>query len=165
MNGLRHVCYRQSTKINTYIGLTVLTALMYLLVEPMKTPCELVVWYVLPMIRRGLADELIDHHSLRQVDVARRFGVTDSAVSIYRNRSRKRDYNDRVVKTKQYFDLKYEYEGGAIRIMNGIPVQTVVCEICTNIRQSGLLDLINELVTGESSNGRYANQFVTVKER
>jgi predicted transcriptional regulator len=139
--------------VNAFVGRT------------MKTPCELVVWYVLPMIRRGLADELIDHHGFRQTDVAKLFGITDSAVSAYRSRGRKGDFNQRVVKTKQYFDLKYEFVGGAARIANGIKVRTVVCEICTNIRKSGLLDLIHELVTGESSNCRYANQFVIIKEQ
>jgi predicted transcriptional regulator len=127
----------------------------------MKTPCELIVWHVLPMIRRGLADELIDHHHLSQRDVAKLFGVTDSTISIYR--SQKRGYNDRVVKTKQYFDLKYELEGGALKIINGIKAQTVICQICANIRESGLLDLIHEIVIGTSSNGRYANRFVIVK--
>jgi hypothetical protein len=127
----------------------------------MKTPCELIVWHVLPMIRRGLADELIDRHHLRQTEVARLFGVTDSTISVYR--SQKRGYNERVTKTKQYFDLKYELEGGAIQLMNGVGVQKVICQTCANIRESGLMDLIHEIVMGTSSNGRYANHFVVIK--
>ena len=124
----------------------------------MKTPCELVVWYVLPMIRRGLADELVDRHHLKQADVARLYGVTDSAVSTYR--SKKRGFHHQLVETKQYFDLKYMFERGALKIMNGISVQTVICEICTDVKHSGLLDLIYEIVTGEKSNGRYAYNHV-----
>jgi predicted transcriptional regulator len=127
----------------------------------MKTPCELVVWYVLPMIRRGLADELIDRHHLKQSEVARLYGVTDSAISTYR--SKKRGFHNQVVETKQYFDLKSVFEQGANKIMNGYSVQLVICEICTDVKRSGLLDLIYEIVTGENSNGRYAYNHVIFK--
>jgi predicted transcriptional regulator len=49
----------------------------------MKIPCELIVWYVLPSIRRELARELVEKHKLTQAEVARRFGVTDAAISQY----------------------------------------------------------------------------------
>ena len=42
----------------------------------MKIPCELIVWYVLPSIRRELARELVEKHHLSQAEVARRFGAT-----------------------------------------------------------------------------------------
>jgi uncharacterized protein len=127
----------------------------------MNTPCELIVFHVLPMIKKGLADELIDNHDLSQREVARLLEVTDSVVSIYRGQ--KRSYDERMIKTKQYFDLRYELEGGAIQLINGIKIQTVVCHICSNIRESGLLDFIHEIVTGTPSNGRYANRFVVVR--
>ena len=49
----------------------------------MKIPCELIVWYVLPMIRREMADELVTVHNMSQAEVARKFDVTDAAVSQY----------------------------------------------------------------------------------
>jgi uncharacterized protein len=128
--------------------------------DNMKVPCELIVLHVLPMIRRGLADELIDRHHLSQTEGAKLLGVTVSTICIYR--SRKSGYNERVVRTKQYFDLKYEFESGAIRLINGISTRIVFCQICSNIRESGLMDLMFEIVTGTSSNGRYANRFVVL---
>lgn len=50
-----------------------------------------------------------------------------------------------------------------MQLMNDIKVQIVICQICSNIRESGLLDLIHEIVTGTSSNGRYANRFVVIE--
>ena len=127
----------------------------------MKTPCELIVWYVLPMIRRGIADELIDCHHLRKADVARLYGVTDASINTYRNK--KRGFHNQVVGIKQYFDLTDLFVIGGYRIMNGISAQTVICDICTEVKRSGLLDLIHEIVTGEKSNGRYAYSHVIFK--
>jgi predicted transcriptional regulator len=112
------------------------------------------------MIRRGLADELIDRHHLRQTEVAKLLGVTDSVISTYRCRKHNRE--EGMVKGKEYFDLRYEFEGGAIKLLNGIKVQTVICQICANIRESGLLDLIHEIITGTSSDGRYRDRFVVI---
>jgi uncharacterized protein len=119
----------------------------------MKTPCELVVWYVLPMIRRGLANELIDRHGFSQAKVARLFGVTDSAISTYR--SKKHGFHDKVTELDQYIALKPKFEAGANRISNGLAVESVVCEICTEVKRIGLLDQICEIVTGEDTKGRY----------
>ena len=54
----------------------------------MKIPCEIVVWYVLPMIRRELSKELVYTHGMTQAEVARRFGVTDAAISQYLKKKR-----------------------------------------------------------------------------
>jgi uncharacterized protein len=124
----------------------------------MKTPCELIVWYVLPMIRKGITDELVDYHHLSQRDVARIFEVNDSTISSYR--SKKRGFHQHIQNTKQYQEIKYEFEKGALRIMKGTKVQPVICDICIMIKQSGLLDIIYDEVTGKNSNGKYARSFI-----
>lgn len=48
----------------------------------MKSPCELVVWYVLPSIRSELAKELIER-GINQKEVSKRLGMTEAAVSQY----------------------------------------------------------------------------------
>jgi hypothetical protein len=48
----------------------------------MKSPCELVVWYVLPTIKSELAAELINRN-MSQKDVASTLGLTEAAVSQY----------------------------------------------------------------------------------
>ena len=54
----------------------------------MQIPCELVVWYVLPMIRREVSKELVYTHGMTQAEVARKFGVTDAAISQYLKKKR-----------------------------------------------------------------------------
>ena len=49
----------------------------------MRPPCEVVVKEVLPAIRAILVKELIERHHLSQVEVARKLGITQPAVSQY----------------------------------------------------------------------------------
>jgi len=57
-------------------------------------PQEVEVWYLLPSLRRELAKILIKDYSLTQKEVAKIFGLTESAVSQY-------------VKLKRANDLKF----------------------------------------------------------
>ena len=49
----------------------------------MKTPCEIIVWNVVPIIRKEFAKNLIKNHDLNQRTVADKLGITESAVSRY----------------------------------------------------------------------------------
>lgn len=51
------------------------------------SPCELVVWYVLPTIRSELSKDLIKM-GLSQKDVSQRLGITEAAVSQYKKGKR-----------------------------------------------------------------------------
>ena len=56
----------------------------------MKSPCEQIVWVVLPSIRAAIAEELIKR-GISQKEVSRMLGITPPAVSQYL--SKKRGYN------------------------------------------------------------------------
>ena len=56
----------------------------------MKSPCEMVVWDVLPSIRAAVAEELVKR-GLSQKDISKLLGITPPAVSQYV--SKKRGYN------------------------------------------------------------------------
>jgi predicted transcriptional regulator len=47
----------------------------------MKTPCEIIVWNIVPIIRKEFAKNLIENHDLNQRKVADKLGVTESAKS------------------------------------------------------------------------------------
>ena len=49
----------------------------------MRPPCEIVATQVLPEIRAVLVKDLVERHKLSQVEVARRLGITQPAVSQY----------------------------------------------------------------------------------
>ncbi len=58
--------------------------------DEMKSPCEEIVWDVLPSIRAAIAEELVKR-GISQKEVSRMLGITPPAVSQYV--SKKRGYN------------------------------------------------------------------------
>jgi predicted transcriptional regulator len=58
--------------------------------DKMKSPCEAIVWDVLPSIRAALAEELVKRE-ISQKEVSQMLGITPPAVSQYV--SKKRGYN------------------------------------------------------------------------
>ena len=104
----------------------------------MKIPCELVVWYVLPTIRREVAKELVNTHGLSQADVARKFGVTDAAISQYLKK--KRGENPLIEESPQYSKFEAEIKASAERIANDTSeFASEMCRICTVVKSTGLL--------------------------
>ena len=57
----------------------------------MRPPCEITVNKVLPNVRAELVKILINEYSMRQVDVAKLFGITQASVSQYLTANRGRD--------------------------------------------------------------------------
>jgi uncharacterized protein len=115
----------------------------------MKIPCELIVWYVLPSIRRELARELVEKHHLSQAEVARRFGVTDAAISQYLKA--KRGASKEIENSGKYEEFKSEVELAAVRIMNGSDIVTETCKICEMVKKSGMLVKVYEIHTGHKA--------------
>ena len=112
----------------------------------MKIPCELIVWYVLPSIRRELARELVENHHFSQAEVARRFGVTDAAISQYLKA--KRGTSKEIENSGKYEDFRKEVEVAAVRMVNGSDIVTETCRICEMVKKSGMLVKVYETRTG-----------------
>jgi predicted transcriptional regulator len=51
-------------------------------------PQEVIVWYVLPAIRRELTNALIYEHKMPQKEIAQKFGLTEPAISQYKKGAR-----------------------------------------------------------------------------
>ncbi|MHA1971753.1 MAG: transcriptional regulator [Candidatus Hodarchaeales archaeon] len=62
-------------------------------------PQEVIVWYVLPAIRRELTNILINTYHLPQKDIAKRFGLTEPAITQYKYSKRGViDFNPEIIK-------------------------------------------------------------------
>jgi hypothetical protein len=78
--------------------------------------------------------------------VARKFGVTDAAISQYLKA--KRGTNKELENSGRYEDFKREVEISAVRIINGSDIVVETCRICEMVKKSGMLVGIYETQTG-----------------
>ena len=104
----------------------------------MKIPCEIIVWEVLPVIRREFAKNMIKNHKLTQKKVAQKLGLTEAAVSRYvsgkRGTSEKLDGEILKEITKSVNKI---VEG------NGTSLIEEICRVCSLIKASGTIDGIS----------------------
>ena len=54
-------------------------------------PQEVIVWYVLPGIRRVLTNTLINEYNMPQTRIAEKFGLTEPAISQYKDKAGKKN--------------------------------------------------------------------------
>ncbi len=94
-----------------------------------KSPCEKVIWDVLPSIRAAIAEDLVKR-DLPQKEISRLLGITPPAVSQYV--SKKRGYN---------IEFGEEIRASISRLADDLankkicnPVERI-CEICRMLRE------------------------------
>ncbi|ODS36774.1 MAG: hypothetical protein A7316_09855 [Candidatus Altiarchaeales archaeon WOR_SM1_86-2] len=101
----------------------------------MKSPCELVVWYLLPAIRSEVAKAL-DGENILQKDTARHLGMTPSAVSLYISGKRGSDI-------ELPGEIKLKISELAKRIitedMSPVDIMKGICTICVEARKKKIL--------------------------
>ena len=104
----------------------------------MKTPCETIVWHVLPVIRKEFTKKLASDHGFTQRKIAIRLGITDASVSRYLSGKRGNiDISDKMI-------LK-EINDSATAIAHGNK-KTVIqetCRICNLLKSSGFIEGID----------------------
>jgi len=104
----------------------------------MKTPCEIIVWNVVPVIRKEFAKKLIENHSLNQRAVADKLGITEAAVSRYVSGKRGAlEISDD--------DILKEIKESARRIAkeDGAAVIEETCRICRFLKSREFVEGIN----------------------
>ena len=98
----------------------------------MESPQEIEIWYVLPALRKAIAEELLKL-GLKQREIARKLDVTEAAVSNY-------------VKSKRAAELKFSGEmrsrisQAAKKIANSkADMMGELQKLCSAVRNQGLL--------------------------
>ncbi|HDL85575.1 MAG TPA: helix-turn-helix domain-containing protein [Candidatus Acetothermia bacterium] len=99
----------------------------------MRSPCEIIIWYVLPRIRSELAKELVNL-GLPQKEVAKRLGITQPAVSQYLREKRGRGIE---FKENVMLAIRKLAKDLADDVIDNLIFG--VCEICTRIREDKTL--------------------------
>ena len=98
-----------------------------------QTPCEFMMWNGLPVIRREIAESMINNYNLSQRETAEKLCVTPAAICQYVSKKRG---NIKII-DKQILG---EIDISAEKIINNGPSQIVheTCRICNIIKQSGM---------------------------
>lgn len=105
----------------------------------MKVPCEIILWHLLPSIRKEFTKCLIDDYDLNQKQVAELLGITPAAVCQYI--SAKRGYfeitDDEILKEmKKSTDVIFH--NGSESIVEE------TCRVCNIIKSKGIIEKIEE---------------------
>jgi len=105
----------------------------------MKTYCEIVTRTIIPAIRALVARQLVRKYGMTQLEVAKKLGVTQPAISYYLRSKRGRIAVERLKKNEEIMKLVGKivdiiHKGGAQE-----DLQKIICEICHKIRKEGLL--------------------------
>jgi predicted transcriptional regulator len=104
-----------------------------------QTPCEIIVWYILPAIRRELAKIMVERHNLTQKEAAKKLGLTEAAISRYL--SGKRAYLN-----MPNGNIKKEIIKSVDKLVNGGNSTVVMetCRICDILKETGVIDNIDK---------------------
>jgi predicted transcriptional regulator len=90
--------------------------------------CEIVVWYVLPVLRSEIAKALVKQGK-SQREVAKLLGLTDAAISQYlKDKRGKAEWLDA--------EVHKMIQQAAKRVAKGEPVPLEICKICNALKGS-----------------------------
>lgn len=101
-----------------------------------RTTCEYMMWSGLPVIRKGIAESMINDFGLSQKETAEKLGVTPAAICQYVSKKRGRiEISDEKVLS----EMKVSAE--SIITNGGESVISETCRICKILRASGEFNL------------------------
>ncbi|MGQ9788850.1 MAG: transcriptional regulator [Candidatus Hadarchaeaceae archaeon] len=104
----------------------------------MKPPCEFVSGHVLPTIRAMVVKDLVKRYELSQVDVAKKLGVTQPAVSQYLSALRGKKELEKKLMKSIGGELRRLADDVARGNLNQADVVRRYCAICSLIKKKGI---------------------------
>ena len=104
----------------------------------MKIPCEILVWNVVPMIKKEIAFKLVNKYGFNQRRTAEKLGTTEATISRYI--SGKRGVFE--IADKEIIE---EIRKSAEKISKGNDsvVVTEICRICRLIKSKDIIEGVN----------------------
>lgn len=105
----------------------------------MKTPCELIVWNIVPVIKREFAKSLVQDLGYNQRETAKKLGTTEAAISRYIS-------GKRAVLEIGDEEILEEIKKSAKRISeekNNIVIGEI-CHICRMMRSKNIIEGISD---------------------
>ncbi len=105
----------------------------------MKPFCEIIVSDVLPAMRAVLANELSKTYGLSQVQISKKLGITQPAISQYRRELRGQRAKVILSNEKIMDFIKKMAHDVALTEMDSKELHMQFCLICKKIREEGLI--------------------------
>ena len=104
----------------------------------MKTPCETIVWSIVPVIKKEFAKSLVNNIGLTQRKVAVKLGTTEAAISRYIS-------GKRAVLEITDKEILREIKKSVLKISkeNGHTAVDETCRICKLIQSKNIFDNVN----------------------
>ncbi len=102
----------------------------------MKAPCEYISRLVIPAIRALVAAYLVKEYKLPQIEIAKKLGVTQPAISYYLHSKRGRQALELLKKDERIMKLVKKLAELLHNNEEPSSLQMVICEICVYIRSS-----------------------------
>ena len=101
----------------------------------MKTPCETIVWSIVPVIKKEFAKKLVNHSGLTQREVALKLETTEAAISRYIS-------GKRGILELTDEEILDEIKKSSVKILkeNGKTAVNEICRICKLMRSKNLID-------------------------
>ncbi len=104
----------------------------------MKTPCEIIVWNIVPVIKKEFAKKIVNEFGLNQRETAKKLGTTEATISRYISGKRGAlEITDK--------EIIKEIHNSAQRITKGNASTVIeeICRICRLLKSRELIDGIN----------------------
>ncbi|MDG6221102.1 MAG: hypothetical protein QCI38_06595 [Candidatus Thermoplasmatota archaeon] len=105
----------------------------------MKMPCEIVIWHILPAIRRELVNQLLEEGNITQSQAAKLMDLTPAAISQYRSSKRAKESIDDE-------EAMAQIQAAAKRLVSDpeADVSKEICNLCILIRKRGVMSHLFE---------------------
>jgi uncharacterized protein len=105
-----------------------------------RCPCEIIVWYILPVIRKEFARMMVEDYNLSQKEVADKLGLTEPAISQYLSSKRGSDIE---LSPKILEEIRKVAKDLANPKTSDQKVMGKICKLCAIIKSSGTLEEID----------------------
>ena len=104
----------------------------------MKTPCEIIVWNIVPVIKSEFAKSLVNEFGLNQRETAIKLGTTEASISRYISGKR-----GALEITDKEILKEIKNSAGKISKENGHNVIEETCRICRLLKSRDYVEGIN----------------------
>ena len=110
-----------------------------------RTPCEYILWNLLPAVRKEIAKSMVNDFRLNQKEAAMKLGITPAAVSMYLTDKRG---NIKIRDKKIINEIKVSAEN-IIKDENGDLIKET-CRLCKIIKSRGLFPFFDLEIMDET---------------